>query len=141
MTRIAVTGGRNYGFIPPHTPNFVREGAQIVADRERQRFTQIMDATIPRLGITELAAGRCRTGADELAERWAKANKIPFTGFPANWQRLGNSAGPERNGRMLREFRPEKVIAFQGGDGTLDCCRQAWALGIEIITIDWTFTP
>lgn len=137
MTRAVVCGGRNYGFIPPHTPIYFRLAAEARADRERARFTQIMDAARERLGVTEVAAGLCRTGADELAKRWCKANGVPFTGFRANWQQLGTSAGPERNGRMLREFRPDKLIAFKGGAGTRNCCEQAAALGIEIIKIDW----
>ncbi len=137
MTRIVITGGRNYGFVPPHTPLIEYVDAQERADRQRARFEQIMDAAVERLGLTEVAAGKCRTGADQLLERWAKRRKIPFTGFSANWQQLGNGAGPERNGRMLREFKPDNVLAFPGGAGTADCVRQAEALGIDVIRIDW----
>lgn len=137
MTRIVVTGGRNYGFVPPHTPLDAFREAKDRADRERARFDQIMDAALDRLLLTHLACGRCRTGADELAMRWTKRRKVPFTGFMANWKQFSDAAGPERNGRMLREFRPDKVLAFPGGKGTADCVRQAGALGIEVIRIDW----
>lgn len=137
MARIVVTGGRRYGFVPAYTPLDAYRAAKDRADLERARFDQIMDAAIERLKLTEVASGRCRTGADELAMRWAKRRKVQFTGFMANWQQLGTAAGPERNGRMLREFRPDKVLAFPGGAGTADCVRQAEALGIEVIRIDW----
>lgn len=139
MTRIVVTGGRKYGFVPPFTPLDLYREAKDRADLERARFEQIMAAAVERLKLTDLACGRCRTGADELAVRWAKKHlpKDRFTGFMANWQQFGNAAGPERNGRMLREFRPDKVLAFPGGAGTADCVRQAEALGIEVIRIDW----
>jgi hypothetical protein len=139
VTRIVVTGGRSYGFVPPHTPLSDHLAAKVQAAMERARFEQIMAAAVPRLGLTDLACGRCRTGADELAFRWAKKNlpKDNFQGFPANWQQFGTDAGPERNGRMLRTFQPDKVLAFPGGDGTADCVRQAEALGIEVIRIDW----
>ena len=137
MTRFVVTGGSHYGFVEPHTPGFMKDEAKRIAERQRGRFEQIMDAAVERLGLSELAAGRCGTGVDELTLRWAKRRKLPFEGFSARWQEFGDAAGPERNGRMLRTFRPEKVIAFPGGKGTADCVLQAEALGIDIIRIDW----
>ena len=97
MTRIVVTGGRNYGLVPPHTPLSEYVKAKECADRERARFEQVMAAAVPRLGLTEIACGRCRTGADELAVRWAKKN-LPsdkFVGFPPTGS--GSETAPDLN--------------------------------------------
>lgn len=53
--------------------------------------------------------------------------------FPADWKRYGKSAGPMRNAEMLRLQKPDLVLAFPGGTGTADCCRQAKALGIRVL--------
>ncbi len=44
------------------------------------------------------------------------------------------NAGPRRNQRMLDSFKPDLVIAFEGGRGTADCCRRATKMGIRVIT-------
>lgn len=68
------------------------------------------------------------TGADSLADAWAKRNKIDVLRYPADWKRYGNSAGPIRNQQMIDEGHPDIAIAFKGGRGTRDMiekCRQA----------------
>jgi len=47
--------------------------------------------------------------------------------FVAEWKRLGNSAGPARNKRML-DSGIDYLCAFQGGPGTRnmkEICRKA----------------
>jgi len=74
-------------------------------------------------------------GVDHFAFRWAVDRKIAWRLFVAHWTKEGDSAGPIRNGKMLREVEPALVIAFPGGTGTLDCCMQAQARGIKVIAI------
>lgn len=67
-------------------------------------------------------------GADRLARQWADGAQIQVHTYRANWQKLGKAAGPERNLRMLRESKPDLVVAFPGGRGTvnmLDLTRRA----------------
>jgi hypothetical protein len=89
---------------------------------------------LDRLGvlfpITGIIHG-AQTGADTLAGRWARLRRIPETPVPADWDRLGAAAGPERNRRMVA-MRPDLVIAFPGGTGTADMMRQARAAGIRV---------
>src|SRR3990167_3371629 len=57
-------------------------------------------------------------GADYWAMRWAASRHIEFVTCEANWRLHGRAAGAIRNRRMLRDERPERVIAFRGGPGT-----------------------
>lgn len=72
------------------------------------------------------------SGADQLAAKWCQANGIQHVTYAAAWTAHGRKAGPMRNGRMLRHFQPDIVLAFPGGRGTADCVRQAQELGIEV---------
>lgn len=49
--------------------------------------------------ITEVVCGKA-SGADTLGERWAIWNNISVKEFPAEWNRLGKSAGFIRNVAM-----------------------------------------
>lgn len=82
--------------------------------------------------ITHLIQGGA-SGADEAAERWARASGIQTLVFRADWQAHGKAAGPIRNRRMLEAGRPDVVIAFPGGRGTADMKRQAEAAGVPVI--------
>ena len=49
--------------------------------------------------ITEVVSGGAK-GVDTQGENWAKANNLPIKQFPADWKKLGKSAGPRRNLEM-----------------------------------------
>jgi hypothetical protein len=70
-------------------------------------------------------------GADTLAHEWAILNECPVIAVPAKWSTHGNSAGPRRNALMLH-YLPDGVVAFAGGSGTADMCRQAEAAGVKV---------
>ncbi len=74
-------------------------------------------------------------GADALAEIWAQRRRVGRISYTADWKRLGPSAGPIRNQRMLDEGKPDLVIAFPGGRGTTDMTRRARAAGVEVIEV------
>lgn len=78
------------------------------------------------------------TGADRLAREWCIQRKVPFHNFPANWQELGNAAGPIRNARMLEAGKPDLVIAFPGGKGTADMVTKARAAGVKVVEVQPT---
>lgn len=54
--------------------------------------------------ISEVVSGGAR-GVDTLGEEWARANRIPFRRFPADWDRFGRSAGYRRNEQMAAYAR------------------------------------
>ena len=55
-------------------------------------------------------------GADTLAGRFAKAYAYSEECYPADWNTHGRRAGPIRNHRMLREGKPDLVVAFIAPD-------------------------
>ena len=63
-------------------------------------------------GITEVVSG-CATGIDRLGEQWARANNVPIKEMPADWNRHGNSAGPQRN-RAMAEYADAAIIIWDG---------------------------
>ncbi|QIO34333.1 DUF2493 domain-containing protein [Bradyrhizobium sp. 1(2017)] len=76
-------------------------------------------------------------GADACADRWARSRHIDVQAFPAAWVEHGNSAGPIRNGRMLREGKPDLVVAFPGNRGTRDMLKQSRRVpNLKIINLD-----
>jgi hypothetical protein len=92
--RVLVCGGRNYD-----------DWAFIV---------HVLDRVNARQSITQLIEGGA-SGADEFARRWARARGIEVATFSADWDRYQGRAGLIRNAQMLREGRPELVVAFKGG--------------------------
>lgn len=73
------------------------------------------------------------TGADTLARNWvAKRSGNSVVTEPANWLKYGKAAGPLRNTRMLELHKPEIVVAFPGGRGTMNMIRQAIAAGVPV---------
>ena len=134
MTTAVICGGRSYGLVPPGLEP--REHYELMARRERERLTQVLDAAVMRLGLDRIAVGDA-TGADALAAAWAEERAIPFTVFAADWAGLGNAAGPARNLRMLNETKPDFVIAFPGSKGTRNCCSLAEKAGIRVHRVDW----
>lgn len=92
--------------------------------------------------VTHLIHGAAR-GADSIAAAWAQhgqlADDIKVVAFPANWKRDGKAAGPIRNERMLREGKPDRVVAFPGGRGTAHMTSLAEAQGVPVwrVTDKW----
>lgn len=74
-----------------------------------------------------------QTGADQLADDWARERGIPRDPFPAQWTLYGLSAGPRRNAQMLREGRPDMCVAFPGGDGTADMVARCERAGVVVL--------
>ena len=94
--------------------------------------------------VTEHAQGRAGVvliegaarGVDRLAAALAQARGWQLEEYPADWRREGRAAGPRRNARMLREGRPERVLAFTddlpASRGTADLVRRARAAGLPV---------
>lgn len=70
-------------------------------------------------------------GADSLAEDWAVCRHVEVMAFPADW-RLGKAAGPLRNEIMLKDGKPDAVIAFPGGRGTEHMVSLAREAGLPV---------
>jgi hypothetical protein len=97
--------------------------------------------------ITTLAHGGA-AGADVLAGAiWRDIGRPAVQVFTAAWLTEGRAAGHARNERMIRDARPDRVIAFamprqdrgqrsrQISNGTLDCIERALARRIPVIVV------
>lgn len=84
--------------------------------------------------ITLLIHGAAR-GADTLAGMWAAYREVPCKAMPADWRTHGKAAGPLRNQKMLQE-KPDLVVAFPGGKGTLDMVTRALDANIEVDVVE-----
>lgn len=120
--RVLVTGGRDY------------------ADAER--VDAVLDYYHAQRPFSVLIHGAA-SGADTLASLWATSRNVPTLPFPADWNDLSAppaiiryrrdgtpynaAAGGIRNGRMLREGKPDVCVAFHGGRGTGDMCQRCHA--------------
>jgi len=85
-------------------------------------------------------------GADAIVREWLRQHPIgQYQIYTADWDQLGNTAGPDRNREMLEgRYDPHGVadvlIAFpQPGvyryrdSGTWGCCKEAFRKGIEVL--------
>lgn len=109
--RVCVTGGRSY--------------TNIKLTYERLNRLHRLGA-----GIREIGFG-CAEGIDAMALAWAKENGISYRRYVADWDAIGLAAGCIRNGVMLADFKPDRLLVFPGSTGTTDCARKARKMGIE----------
>lgn len=88
------------------------------------------------LSVTEVIEGEAK-GADILARRWATLRGIEVRRFPADWEKYGKAAGSIRNIQMLKEGKPDLVVAFMGPNsrGTKHMVTIAQKQGVETICI------
>jgi hypothetical protein len=131
MTVVLICGGRDYGRVRMGTPDWMRPDASKQAQREVFILRETLDEIHRIRKFTKVIDGAA-PGADALANEWARSKGIKTQRFRADWRLQGRKAGPLRNAQMLREGRPDLVIAFPGGDGTADMIRQARAAGVEV---------
>lgn len=101
--------------------------------QDRNLVWRVLDSLL----FDELVHGGCRTGVDFFADLWAKnrGHRIVKV-YPADWDRHGNRAGPYRNAHMLEDSKPNLVLAFQGGPGTLNMVGLA-AGKVPILKVNW----
>lgn len=98
---------------------------------------ELMEDVLKQWDIREIIHGAAR-GADMLAAELGNRLSIVVTPYPAEWGTYGRSAGPIRNTRMLREGRPDLVVAFRGPNsrGTQNMIDQAKKAGVETVVVD-----
>ena len=110
-----VCGGRNY--------------------KNQTKIAQILSKLNPNKIVTGAA-----TGADQLAEDWARTTQLNYEGYPAKWRRNGKRGGPMRNAEILHNYKQIKdlcvVVAFPGGRGTSNMIKQAEEFGFDVVEVD-----
>lgn len=110
-TRVLVCGGRKYEF-----------GAKVFAE---------LNAAEEYYGDIIVIQGGA-TGADAFAKQWAASKGVCCIEVPAAWEAYDKRAGAIRNGWMLKFVLPHIVMAFPGGNGTNDMCKQASTAGVPV---------
>jgi hypothetical protein len=98
---------------------------------DRDAVWRALDSLHSKYVNLTILHGACPTGADAHAQSWALDRERPAISVPAEWKKYGDSAGPRRNARLLH-YLPHGVVAFAGGPGTKDMCRQAEAAGVKV---------
>lgn len=111
MTFVGVCGGRNF------------LDANLVEDILNQEIK----------GADVIVTGDA-TGADRLADEWARRNSNHVIRIPALWDAFGRAAGARRNA-VIATLNLRLLIAFPGGVGTADMVRKAKAKGIEVLEV------
>ncbi len=108
---------------------------------DRPRLRQVLDQVVSDHsdGQVTVIEGDAR-GADRLAGQLAHQRGWRLERYPADWTREGRAAGFRRNARMLRQGRPDLVVAFTVGPlqhsrGTADMVRRARAAGVPVQVI------
>lgn len=94
-----------------------------------------LDRLHVQYGFETVIEGDAR-GVDRIAGDWARSRDVELIEFPADWKNEGRHAALIRNERMLREGKPDMVIAFPGGNGTWHTCSQAEQLGIQVVKVE-----
>lgn len=107
-------------------------GGRDYADRDT--LNRVLDRLHAAKPIGLLIHGAC-SGADLLAEDWAKRREIMYCGVPAPWRQNGRKAGPMRNSYMLDILQPDLVVGFPGDVGTRDTLTKSHAAGIAAIDV------
>ena len=81
--------------------------------------------------ISEVVSGTAR-GVDRLGERWAKENNVQIKQFPANWDKLGKSAGVIRN-KQMAEYADALIAIWDGHSvGTKHMINIALKMGLQV---------
>lgn len=107
----------------------------VTGDRKWSDF-DLIHFTLGGLGMgTIIIEGECE-GADLIARRAAECMGYEVIPFPAKWVEHGRAAGPIRNAQMLREGKPDLVLAFHDNifrsKGTQNMVLQALDAGVKV---------
>jgi hypothetical protein len=136
MSIVVVTGGRKYAD---------RERLRTVLDQNLERIKAVANEKLAVMGKELLLVHGNGTGADALADEWARDRDVVQMIFPAKWKELGRMAGPMRNEAMIRtvtimsqEMKTSAmVLAFptpgSENKGTHGTMRMAAARGLPVI--------
>lgn len=112
-------------------------GGRTFSDKELlfKALTQYKDSNIGMFFVIHGGA----SGADSLADQWARENGVPCAVLKAQWDKYGKKAGHIRN-KWMALLKPNLVIAFPGGRGTENMIDTAKLYSIDVERIDFEHT-
>jgi len=96
----------------------------------------ILDGLHKEYGPYTIIEGEAR-GADRMAGDFGMKRGLPVEPYPAEWNTYGRSAGPIRNAKMLKEGKPDLVVAFHNhlgqSKGTRHMLEIAHKAGVSVM--------
>lgn len=100
---------------------------------------ELLHSVLDKINITTIIQGEAR-GADTMGREYAEERRLNCLSFPAEWDKHGKRAGPIRNYQMLKEGKPDLVVAFlapnsRGTKHMIEIAQKA-GVPVEIIHID-----
>lgn len=113
-TRIAITGGAGY--------------------QDHGRIWDALDKVRAKHADMVLLHGGTPTGAEHIAECWARSRKVATIAFRPDWNRHQKAAPFKRNDALLAEL-PVGVLAFPGTGINANLADKAHKMGIPV----WRF--
>jgi hypothetical protein len=135
IMRVLICGGRAYGATPIQTPRGGETEAIVRATAERERLSEILNEFHAKEHFSAIICGN-EGSAERLATQWANRNHIEIVVIHAGRQRKGLDAIPQRNERLLREGKPDMIVAFPGGEMTRHMIDLAKSANIPVRLID-----
>ena len=117
--------------IPPRSRILICGSRYAKGAQSKKGVEMVIGGTCPEIVI----CGGCPSGIDKFVVQVCNVFGTPLQVWPAPWTRWGASAGPLRNGWMLKHGKPDYVIAFPGGAGTENMVKQAEDAGVPVVRI------
>lgn len=99
-----------------------RDVAEAFGDRAADLVAVAIEST--PFEVAEIVSGGA-DGVDKIAEAYAAEHDIPVERFEADWDALGDMAGPKRNSEMAAYADAAVVIRVDGSPGSSDMIRKA----------------
>lgn len=108
----------------------------IAGSREGFDFLEVQDG-IKASGfeVTEVVSGTAR-GVDKLGEKWARMHIKDVKRFPADWKKLGKSAGYKRNVQMAEYSDALIAFWYNKSKGTGHMINIAKEKGLQVFVIE-----
>lgn len=105
---------------------------------DRPLLDRTMDRILEKHPDLVVLQGFAR-GTDKMAHEWAMSREVDSISVPARWNKDGKrAAGPIRNDRMLKLWRPNGVVAFTPGpSGTKHMVEISERAGLPVMKVGW----
>ena len=114
-SRVAVVGGRQF--------------------RDGEYLFYVLDEFNKKYGIAHIISGGA-TGADTLGQSWSRTRQIPYTIFPAQWDKHGRPAGFIRNALIVDACDVLMAFPTKESVGTLHTIELAEASDKIVFVLD-----
>lgn len=108
--------------------------------RGHPHVIDVLDGWLRRHGYPDMVILGDADGVDAMALDWAHKRGFKGVTFQhiAEWDRLGDAAGPKRNAAMVAHAGPgAHLVAFpdERSKGTWNCVQQASAAGLHVYVV------